>query len=90
MAVLSGADAQKMEQEFVQDKKNVLAQRSAATNGLLKAAEDPFVIARNKNPYSTDLTSDELIQVTLPIKSSLVAAGCSPVSMFCVLPSPKS
>lgn len=60
MAVLSGADAQKMEQEFVQDKKNVLAQRSAATNGLLKAAEDPFVIARNKNPYSTDLTSDEV------------------------------
>ena len=60
MAVISSEDTLKMKEAFSQDKKNILAQRASATNGLLKAAEDPFVIARNRNPYSTDLTSDEV------------------------------
>ncbi|MFC2496181.1 MAG: C1 family peptidase, partial [Scardovia wiggsiae] len=60
MAVISSEDTLKMKEAFSQDKKNILAQRASATNGLLKAAEDPFVIARNRNPYSTDLVSDEV------------------------------
>lgn len=58
MAELTVDQTRKMETSFASDKKNLLAQRAAATNGLLKAAEDQFVLARNKNPYFTDLTSD--------------------------------
>ena len=75
MAELTVDQTRKMETSFASDKKNLLAQRAAATNGLLKAAEDQFVLARNKNPYSTDLTSDGG-----PIRSIPAAAGCSPAS----------